>query len=474
MQTWQEYERKLVDITYPLEVLSFNFYPWFLAFAFIPFGAEIQTFWLASAEDGTMIDIYSNHTTNFTLPCKYDDKYDDAARSGLDSAQVSFSFCDEWRGSCLNGTDSDCRNIGCTDNRAINYDASADPARTIDPTRFPSRSLDALATPDSVICQYHTEIDQASVVTTCPTANDGHCDEPLDCLLGAVLTHPWVADASFAECEQPKPTSPRRCPIGSDTLDCRDLAAEVLYFCLTWLPEFDGCLNVMQSRFSIDGESPRKACEKIKPLDPLGELCAEFGDTWPDGYLGWEDSLDGLNADIDSLDLALLDGMTRLQATETNCNTASARQCVAKCDPCVGCLEGVVDRATDGGNMTFCEDYPLCPLCREACSRFADCFPEASRVRATNGNACERIGWVNNDWCDAEHEADFLNCTGSYVRGSSWVCDAADDVVDCSAHCNFGCTHEHDINYKPAARHVEDACTGKRFSVKHMMKTWLL
>ena len=71
MQTWQEHERKLVDITYPLEVLSFNFYPWFLAFAFIPFGAEIQTFWLASAEDGTMIDIYSNHTTNFTLPKRF-------------------------------------------------------------------------------------------------------------------------------------------------------------------------------------------------------------------------------------------------------------------------------------------------------------------------------------------------------------------------------------------------------------------
>jgi hypothetical protein len=458
-RTWQEYELKLVNLSYPLELGVFNFYYWFLAFVFIPFGEEIQMYLLADGKD-VMIDIYDNHNQHFISPCYFSD---DAARlkhQGLPLDRIA-SSCDEWRGTCPNNTDIDCRHVGCTDPTALNFDPTADPTKSIDNLRFPPWSLDGIAVPEGVLCQYNTTIDQIDSITTCPTSNNGQCDEPLHCLMAASLQHPWIASSSYHDCEESIVKD--ACPVGSDTLDCRDLAAEILRVCLSLLDgtseiELTGCMKVLQHRFSR-GDSPQEACKRIKPSDPTGALCAAFGETWPSESSGWA---------------AEMDSVVIFREKSIRCSTPSAHQCLVECDPCVGCFDGVVDRATDGGNMTFCEEYQLCSSCIEACNHFGDCFPATSRERAAVGNSCERIGWVNNGYCNAQHEAAELDCLDDHAADSSWVCDDADDANDCSKHCNFGCTKEDDINYRDSVYHYEDSCTGKtKHSVRHMLEIWL-
>ena len=60
-QTWQGYQLKLVNLSYPLELGVFNFYFWFLAFIVIPFNEELQ---MCPLRENILEDVISFHNRN--------------------------------------------------------------------------------------------------------------------------------------------------------------------------------------------------------------------------------------------------------------------------------------------------------------------------------------------------------------------------------------------------------------------------
>ena len=459
-KTYQEYDTKVVNYTYPFEAAAFCFYFWVLAFVFIPFGSELQQWFLINdagrfeISNAGDIDIYQPYKGTHVAPCKY----------------VNDSVCDEWVGRCWNGSDTqDCAMFGCTDPSALNFIPPTSsnvtngsvqhtvPTRSISPTQFAPYSLDMLSLPSGIQCVYEASVDGVNETTTCPSANDGRCDEPLHCLPLVSQLAPTIAEALFAECEEDLDGRPSACPFGSDIVDCRATAAEILEDC----SDSEGCMTVLRARFtSGDASTPEDACRSFRPSD--SSLCDAFPAVW--------------NEPDTATDVA---PALALHAASVRCRTRTAQQCVERCDPCVGCLSGVVDAAQrDGPNMTFCTEYDLCPQCVEACSEYTDCFSDEVKNRSRSGPACDRIGWTENDWCDAAAwtltNASGLDCAEAPAN-RSWVCPADEDIVDCSAACNFGCLNPIDIGFKGVPRQgLEAACANETLTtVSHMLRVWM-
>ena len=124
---------------------------------------------------------------------------------------------------------------------------------------------------------------------------------------------------------------------------------------------------------------------------------------------------------------------------ESRCGTAAALNYTATCDPCAGCLLGQAV-SMDGR----CEDYALCVACQASCTEYSSCFAESvvNRASAPGGTVCERMGLVNNGWCDEDAAESKCTAVQSLVAisGETGLCKAGEDRSDCEAHaCNFGC-----------------------------------
>ena len=100
--------------------------------------------------------------------------------------------------------------FGCSDPRALNFIPATSsnvtngsvqhtvPTRAISPTQFATYSVDMLSLPSGIQCVYEASVDGVNETTTCPSANDGRCDEPLHCLPLISQLPPTIAEALVA------------------------------------------------------------------------------------------------------------------------------------------------------------------------------------------------------------------------------------------------------------------------------------
>jgi hypothetical protein len=421
---WQDHERMVINFTYPFEAGATVFYFLILAFVFVPNSMWIQGY---LAENSRPLTI----NLNASQPLQISARVSSGNASGVLEPCHGWrnGRCDEWSGACLAGTDTpDCTSWGCTDPNAINYNNTA--SRTL-----PWEDLTSLygtVAPADAVCRYNTSLVDggggAAITTTCPSANDGKCDEPVRCFIVSMVSPDWLAEDTLQECIQGN-TSPTNsataaqlstCALGSDVADCRLTWAELLQACLAGTPPTptSSCLTLLRSQhFSY----PRNTTAMESCVALLGSsmatssVCTAFQVAWP-----------AVTSETLSPRLSGLVASTR-------CRTANAQACVADCGPCVACL--IAPTAANGSapNTSFCVEYHLCTHCIKACTPYASCFPAQMRnaAMADGASACARMGRVGDGLCSEQRGESA--CEGSLA---AWACPEGEDSVDCTA--SFG------------------------------------
>jgi hypothetical protein len=158
------------------------------------------------------------------------------------------------------------------------------------------------------------------------------------------------------------------------------------------------------------------------------------------------------------------------------CSDKLASNCVAQCSECIACMFDPLEVHTPAGAFRhrpaltfqpvaaqkFCQEYQLCTECVENCKRYRECFDYEDIKRASadapgaSGTACERMGRLENGWCD-EDEPAFAKTNPSQTcllpnsRNTTWTCPVGEDRIDCTSQvysnrtrntrrqCNVGC-----------------------------------
>lgn len=416
---WRVFERIKIDFIYSFEVASSFFYWLIMAFCFIPFSFWAQGSFFATNSRIPLSGIKPVFSTR--APC----------------FTMADGVCDEWTGRCAPGTDSaDCAGYGCIDPSAVNFRANA--TRAV-PEQFVPGSLFDDSIPSELRCVYNAFIavgsevvagggDSVVVLSRCPTPNDGVCDEPLSCLAAAAA----AADDGYAlpvyeQCLHTQSSSRGFCAVASDVNDCAAALWEIIGDCAETASCTSGLMAVLQSRH-VEGDSPEAACEAL--LDPHGENPFQAGRCSGLAGVSWpQSSGNSCNGNVEAE-----------FAVQTRCKTTAALNCTTTCDVCAGCLLG------ESANMDGrCENYALCVACQGSCSDHSDCFPQSivSRATAAGSTVCERMGLVNNGWCDEEpFEGDTCTAIQTLVDVGSerGLCREGEDSADCGQHsCNFGC-----------------------------------